>query len=136
MRGARPLGSLLLATAGLMGAAGVALAAAAAHGPSGTGLQSAASMLLIHAGAIAALAAVLDSGLAWRPLCAVAAASIAAGALLFAGDVALRALAQTRLFPLAAPTGGVLMILGWSAAALAAIIRLVRGESAHHSPKR
>ena len=44
--------SILLLLAGLMGAGGVALAAAAAHGAPGVGLDSAAYLLLMHAVAV------------------------------------------------------------------------------------
>jgi len=47
-----------------------------------------------------------------------------AGGALFAGDIAMRAFAGQRLFPMAAPTGGTLLLIGWlvlTAAALAAM---------------
>ncbi|MFZ1681462.1 MAG: DUF423 domain-containing protein, partial [Rhizobiaceae bacterium] len=53
----------------------------------------------------------------------MAAAIIALGVALFAGDLALRAFAGTRLFPMAAPTGGIAMIAGWLGVVLAAFVR-------------
>lgn len=118
---------LLVLVAGLMGAAGVALAAAAAHAMPGAGLDSAAYILLFHAAAVTAGAAAIASGLVWRPLALVALAGLVVGALLFSGDIALRAFAGHRIFPMAAPTGGSLMILAWLTLAVAAAVRLVRG---------
>ncbi|MFK5073277.1 hypothetical protein ACI4BE_27515, partial [Klebsiella pneumoniae] len=58
---------IALLLAGLMGAGGVALAAAAAHAAPGAGLESAAYMLLFHAAAGVAGSALLDRDVAWRP---------------------------------------------------------------------
>jgi uncharacterized membrane protein YgdD (TMEM256/DUF423 family) len=110
--------------AGLMGACGVGLAAAAAHGTSATGLDSAAWLLLFHAAAILGAASLASQQLLWRPLGLAAMACFVAGGALFAGDIALRAFAGQRLFPMAAPTGGTLLLIGWlvlAAAALAAV---------------
>jgi len=108
--------------AGLMGAAGVMLAAAGAHVTSGVGLDTAANMLLFHASAVLALVALLDRSLVWRPLGLLAAFALVLGASLFAGDLACRAFAQTRLFPMAAPIGGTILIGGWLVLALAAVL--------------
>lgn len=113
-----------LALAGLMGACGVGLAAAAAHGASGVGLDSAAWLLLFHATAILGAASLVGQHLLWRPLALAAMTCFAAGGALFAGDIAMRAFAGHRLFPMAAPTGGTLLLIGWlvlAAAALAAM---------------
>ena len=106
---------------GLMGAAGVALAAVAAHGAPGAGLDSAAYLLLFHAAAIVGGAALLDRDLLWRPALLAALCGWVIGALLFSGDVSLRALAGTRLFPMAAPTGGSILILAWLALSIAGL---------------
>jgi uncharacterized membrane protein YgdD (TMEM256/DUF423 family) len=118
---------LLIVLAGLMGSAGVVLAAASAHVAAGVGLDIAAQMLLFHATAVVALVAMLDRGLVWRPLGLVAALALALGAVLFAGDLTMRAFAQAHLFPMAAPTGGTVMIGGWLALAASAVIQLWRG---------
>ena len=59
---------ILIALAGLMGAAGIMLAAAGAHGKPGVGLDSAGYLLLIHAVAVVALALRCGQGLMLRPL--------------------------------------------------------------------
>jgi uncharacterized membrane protein YgdD (TMEM256/DUF423 family) len=109
--------------AGVMGACGVALAAAAAHGTSAAGLDSAAWLLLFHATALLGAASLAGQHLLWRPLAFPAMACFVAGGALFAGDIAMRAFAGQRLFPMAAPSGGTLLLVGWivlAAAALAA----------------
>lgn len=60
--------TILIALAGLMGAAGIVLAAAGAHVAPGAGLDSAASMLLFHAAAVIGGAALIQQGALWRPL--------------------------------------------------------------------
>ena len=107
-----------------MGAAGVALAAAGAHGKPGSGLDSAGYLLLIHAVAIVAGVLAVRSSLVWRPLGLIVLWGFFLGAGLFAADVASRAFLGARLFPMAAPVGGTLLILSWLmliAAALAAL---------------
>lgn len=118
--------TLLFVFAGLMGAAGIGLAAAGAHAAPGTGLDSAGNMLLFHAAGVAAIAAGVEMGLLWRPLGLVAAFGLVLGAALFSGDLALRAFGGARLFPRAAPTGGIVMIVSWLLVTGAAIVRLVR----------
>lgn len=110
----------LTALAGLAGAAGVALSAAAAHA-GGPNLATAAQMLLVHAPAFLGLAAVASR--LGRPAVAVAAGlAIAAGLLLFSGTLASTALGGPRPFPMAAPTGGTLMILGWLGVVVSALL--------------
>jgi len=118
--------STLIVLAGLMGACGVALAAAAAHGAPGSGLDSAAYLLLFHAVAVLGAAGVTGQGLLWRPLALAAMAGFVLGGGLFAGDVSMRAFAGHRLFPMAAPTGGTLLILSWLILAAAAIVTMAR----------
>jgi uncharacterized membrane protein YgdD (TMEM256/DUF423 family) len=116
----------LLVLAGLMGAAGMVLAAASAHVAPGSGLDSAAYMLLFHAVAVIAGVALLQHGLLWRPLSLLVLSAWALGAALFAGDLAMRAFAGHRLFPFAAPTGGTILIAAWLAFTGCAICALVR----------
>ncbi len=99
--------------AGLMGAAGVALAAASAHQPDASRLASASSMLLFHASAVIGAALLTGHGIAQRPLGLTATFGFIAGAALFAGDLAMRQYAGHGLFTMAAPTGGTLLILSW-----------------------
>jgi len=113
---------LLIGLAGLMGAAGVALAAASAHGGDASRLASASAMLLFHATAILAVIGLLARGLLHGGIGLIAAAGFAGGAALFAGDLTLRQYAGHSLFPYAAPTGGTVMILSWLAVTLAAVV--------------
>jgi uncharacterized membrane protein YgdD (TMEM256/DUF423 family) len=106
--------------AGLMGAAGVMLAAASAHAQPAVRLDSAGYLLLLHAAAVMAGIAVLDRGLVWRPLGILALAGFVLGSTLFAADLTLRAFAGHRLFPMAAPAGGALLIAAWLLLAVAA----------------
>lgn len=104
---------VLAALASLAGGASVVLMAVAAHGPAGPLLQTGANLLLPHA--LATLGAAL-AGLAvprsfrWF---LVAGWLLLLGSTIFCGDLAFRALAERRAFPMAAPLGGTLMILGW-----------------------
>jgi uncharacterized protein (TIGR03382 family) len=104
---------ILILWAGLMGAAGVALAAASAHLPDATRLASASTMLLFHAPAALAALLLIERGMAQRHLAAVAAAGLALGASLFAGDLVARHYLGAGLFPMAAPTGGTTTMAGW-----------------------
>jgi uncharacterized membrane protein YgdD (TMEM256/DUF423 family) len=113
--------TILIVLAGLMGASGIALAAAGAHAATNAGLDSAAYMLLFHAAALLGGAALLQQGLLWRPLMLAVLVAWVVGAALFSGDVALRAFAGHRLFAMAAPTGGIILIAAWLALAAAAI---------------
>jgi len=110
----------VIAVAGLMGAAGVALAAAAAHAAPGQGLDAAAWLLLIHAAALLGVGA--NAARLGSAGSAVVALGFFVGCALFSGDVALRVLAGHRLFPMAAPTGGTILILAWLALAVAALL--------------
>ena len=111
----------LTVVAALMGAAGVILAALAAH--KAQGLEPAALMLMVHGPAVIAAVAAAHVGLLHRWLAYPAAAGLALGAILFSADIAMLVLTGMRLFPMAAPTGGLLMIAGWLALALAAVFR-------------
>lgn len=113
--------SAFLILACLMGAGGIGLAAAAAHAAPGSGLDSAAYLMLFHVVAVLGAAGLADRGLLWQPLALIAMAGFVAGAALFAGDISMRAFAGHRLFPMAAPAGGTLLILGWLVLAGAAI---------------
>ncbi len=118
--------TILLVLAGLMGAGGIALAAAGAHAVHGAGLDSAASMLLFHAASLIGGAALMQQPALWRPLALAALIAWVVGASLFSGDIALRVFAGHRLFPMAAPSGGTILIAGWLLFAAAAIAALLR----------
>jgi uncharacterized membrane protein YgdD (TMEM256/DUF423 family) len=114
----------LLVYAGLAGAAGVALAAAGAHGNGNEALTTPAYLLVMHAAAAVAIVAVgMRAGYPAGFL--IAALIVLIGATLFSGDIAARTLWGTRLFPMAAPTGGTTMILGWLMLAGAAVWELL-----------
>jgi uncharacterized membrane protein YgdD (TMEM256/DUF423 family) len=119
MTGARPY-RVLIGLAGLMGAAGVVLAAMTAHQADASRLGAASSMLLFHAPAVIGTILLIDRRFAHRKIGLLAACSFVAGAALFGGDLTLRQFAGHSLFPMAAPTGGTLLILAWLALALAA----------------
>jgi uncharacterized membrane protein YgdD (TMEM256/DUF423 family) len=119
------MASALLIFAGLMGAAGIVLAAAAAHGAPGTGLDSAGTMLLLHAAAVVGGVALLHQSMLSRLAGLIALCGFVVGAALFAGDVAARAYIGSRLFPLAAPTGGTIMIVSWLVLSIAALLARV-----------
>lgn len=106
---------VLIAVAGLCGAAGVGLSAAAAHA-SGANLGIAASFLLAHAPVVLAIGLIGGN----RVLLS-ATAILLLGVLLFSGDLVMRDYAGTRLFPMAAPAGGTIMILGWLGIAISAL---------------
>jgi uncharacterized membrane protein YgdD (TMEM256/DUF423 family) len=120
--------STLLVLASLMGAAGVVLSAAAAHAAPGAGLDSAASLLLFHAVAVLGAAALTRHGLLWPPAALAAMAGFVLGGVLFASDVSMRAFAGHRLFPMAAPAGGTILIIAWLVLAVASIVIIVRGR--------
>ena len=119
--------TVLIVIAGLMGAAGIGLAAAGAHAAPGAGLDSAGNILLFHAAALLAGTAALQAGLMLRPIGLIALFALVLGAVLFSGDIALRALAGHRLFPMAAPTGGMVLIAAWLLISVAALGNLLRG---------
>lgn len=112
---------VLIALAGLMGACGVALAAASAHGADASRLASASAMLLFHATAILAVVALLARGFLHGGIGLGAAFGFVIAATLFAGDLSLRQYAGHGLFPMAAPTGGTLLIVSWLAVSVAAV---------------
>jgi uncharacterized membrane protein YgdD (TMEM256/DUF423 family) len=112
---------VLVVLAGAMGAAGVALAAASAHQPDATRLASASSMLLFHASATLAAILLVERRVIHMQLGFGAAFGFVIAAALFAGDLTLRQYAGHSLFPMAAPTGGTLLIISWLVLAAAAL---------------
>lgn len=108
-------GRIFIVVGGLAGAAGVALSAVAAHAGGGN-VGTAASFLLAHAPALLAIGLigsnrVLKGG----------GAILLLGLLLFCGDLLVRHYAGSRLFPMAAPAGGTLLIAGWLVVAASAL---------------
>ncbi|MDI1263399.1 MAG: DUF423 domain-containing protein [bacterium] len=113
-------GRILIALAAIMGADGVILAAASAHGADAARLASASSMLLFHATAVLGTVALAERGVVHAKIGIVAAFGFVISAALFAGDLTLRQYAGHGLFPMAAPTGGTLLIASWLALAVSA----------------
>lgn len=109
---------LTLFLAGLIGAAGVIFSAMAAHG--GNTLYSAAATACM-----AQAPALLALYIGWDKIrtALVASALIGLGCLLFAADLVFRTRFGHGLFPMSAPTGGTMMILGWVAVAIGALFR-------------
>lgn len=117
------VGRILLFVGGLFGAAGVALSAVNAH-IGGTNIGTAATFLLAHAPALLAVGL-----LGWRRgdgVVRFGGLLLLAGPLLFSGDLLTREFMGERLFPMAAPAGGTLTIVGWVVVAIGAIWR--RGD--------
>ena len=66
-------------------------------------------MLLFHAPAVLAVAALAERGIVHGKIAMAAAFGFVVASALFAGDLTLRQFAGHRLFPFAAPTGGTLL---------------------------
>jgi uncharacterized membrane protein YgdD (TMEM256/DUF423 family) len=111
---------ILIVLAAIMGADGVVLAAASAHGADASRLAAASSMLLFHATAVLGAVALMERGVIHARLGMLTAFGFVMAASLFAGDLTLRQYAGHGLFPMAAPTGGTLLIASWLALGIAA----------------
>ncbi len=107
---------------GVLGLAGVALAAAATHTGATYMLGNASAMCLAHAPIL------LGLYLGWDRIKTAAPVAIllGLGTLLFAGDLVARNFTGSGAFPMAAPIGGLGMILGWLALAAAAFFKTAR----------
>jgi uncharacterized membrane protein YgdD (TMEM256/DUF423 family) len=116
----RRLFRILIVLAAVLGADGVMLAAASAHQPDATRLASASSMLLFHALATLTAVALAERGVIHVRIGLAAAWGFVIASALFAGDLTMRQYAGHGLFPMAAPTGGTLLIVSWIALAVAA----------------
>ena len=111
---------LILFVSGLMGAAGVALAAAASHSGDTAFLGSASTMCLAHAPVLLGL----YLGHRYFRTATLAAVVLGLGTIIFAGDLLSRHYLGDRLFPMAAPVGGTGMMLGWLVVAAGAFFRV------------
>ena len=111
---------ILVILAGVMGADGVILAALSAHQGDTSRLAPASSMLLFHATAVLGIVALVERAIIHGRIGIVAAFGFVIAAALFAGDLTLRQYAGHGLFPMAAPTGGTLLIVSWLVLAAAA----------------
>ena len=109
---------VLAGVAALMGAAGVALAAAGVHENGGELAERAALFLLLHACAALAIAAhARIAGTSARALVIVG-FIMEAGAILFSAELAMHVFTGARIFAFAAPVGGTTMLLAWIALAV------------------
>ena len=111
---------ILIILAGVMGADGVMLAAAAAHQPEATRLASASMMLLFHASAVMGAVALVERGVVHLQIGLTSAIGFVLATALFSGDLVMRQYAGSGLFPMAAPAGGTLLIVSWLALAVSA----------------
>lgn len=117
----------LVGCGGLIGALGVAAAAASSHGEAARNLGAMSTIFLTHGPALLAI------GLAGRGRVLLGAATaLASGTALFSGDLAARQWFGHSLFPGAAPLGGGLMILAWLGIAASALTR-AGAQFGHHS---
>jgi uncharacterized membrane protein YgdD (TMEM256/DUF423 family) len=110
---------LTMLLAGLIGAAGVAFSAMAAHGEDPRLIGAAAAACMAQAPVLLALS------IGWDKIRTAVPASllIGLGCALFAGDLLFRNKYGHGLFPMSAPTGGTMMILGWLAIGLGSLFR-------------
>lgn len=109
---------------GLAGALGVTLLAMAAHTEASGLLQTAAHMLLFHAGIVIVIG--ILAHLRHSYVLSVALILFTAGLILFCGDLISRAFSASRLFPMAAPAGGLMLIMGWLTLALSSVLFRVK----------
>ena len=131
----RRLESALILWAALTGIGGVASAAAAAHLTSAPSLNAASLILLAHAPAIIACLAAARADLILPALGRVASLLLSFGATLFSADIAMRVFIGMPLFPMAAPSGGVILIIGWGIIGLGAALRLFARTSPRDNDK-
>jgi uncharacterized membrane protein YgdD (TMEM256/DUF423 family) len=121
-------GAIIATIAALQGAAGVSLAAAAAHVDANPLLTTASQFLMFHAGAGLAVSALTRGSPLFPRLLTSAAFALQAGVTLFSADLAARVYLGGKLFPFAAPTGGSLTIIAWLALALWGALRIGRAD--------
>ena len=113
---------VLVVFAALAGLLGVLAAATAAHLTGQGNLTIVAQFLLFHAPVLLGLTALIAQGSVSIRLGRLAGFVLLLGLSLFCGDLSRRALANEVLFPMAAPTGGVLLMIGWVLSGLSAVI--------------
>jgi uncharacterized membrane protein YgdD (TMEM256/DUF423 family) len=112
---------IYIVIAALFGALGIGALAAGSH-VAGPQMTLAGQLLLFHAPALIAGTAARKAGLLHDRTALIGLALLAAGISLFAADMAMRGLHGVRLFPLAAPAGGMIAIGGWLELGLAALL--------------
>ncbi len=117
---------MLIVAGALAGLIGVALSAAAAHGPGGPNLETASRYLLLHAPVLFATVALARTDAIAPGMGRIAGWLIVVGLVLFCGDLTMRAYRNVALFPMAAPIGGFALMGAWALIALAALMRAFR----------
>ena len=117
---------MLMVMGALAGLLGVALAAAAAHGPGGPNLETASRFLLFHAPVLLVIVAFAEARSINPVAGRLAGWAMVLGLALFCGDLVTRAWRNTALFPMAAPTGGFVLMASWALIGIAALMRLWR----------
>ncbi len=108
---------VLIGLAALSGAAGVMELAAAAHAIKDPLLSTSGNLLIVNAAAVIAIGAAAKR----KSWLLAGATTLFAGSFLFCSELSVHVLLQQRPFPLLAPVGGTLMILGWLITAAAAL---------------
>ncbi|MEJ8309105.1 DUF423 domain-containing protein [Agrobacterium larrymoorei] len=116
------LKAVTLFLSGVLGASGVALAAAATHTGATLMLGNASAMCLAHAPVL------LGLHLGWERIKTAlpSALLLGLGTALFAGDLVSKHFTGNSLFPMAAPAGGFGMIFGWLTLAASAFFKTDR----------
>jgi len=109
---------VLAAVAALMGAAGVALAAAGVHANGGELAERGALFLLLHAAAALGIAAHARVPAASARALVIVGFVMEAGAILFSGELAIHIFTGVGIFAFAAPIGGTTMLVAWVALAV------------------
>jgi uncharacterized membrane protein YgdD (TMEM256/DUF423 family) len=109
---------VLAGVAALMGAAGVALAAAGVHENGGELAERGALFLLLHAAAALGIAAHARIATASARSLLIVGFVMEAGAILFSAELAMHVFTGERIFAFAAPIGGTTMMLSWAALAI------------------
>lgn len=115
---------VFLLLSGLWGLIGVGLLAAGAHADPRLG--SAGMMLIFHA--VAAIALV-HSGFMGPRMRLNVILCLLVGAGVFAADICSRVMRGEGLLPNLAPTGGVLVMLGWAGVSIAAALKLTEKKA-------
>ncbi|WP_320198366.1 DUF423 domain-containing protein [Agrobacterium sp. rho-13.3] len=107
---------------GVLGASGVALAAAATHTGATQLLGNASAMCLAHAPIL------LGLYIGWERIRTATPAAIllGLGTVIFAGDLVSKHFTGNSLLPMVAPAGGLGMIFGWLVLASAAFFKTAR----------
>ncbi|KZL21782.1 hypothetical protein PsAD2_00203 [Pseudovibrio axinellae] len=114
-----------LALGGICGVVAILSSAAASHAIDNQYLMTISQITMMHAAAFVGLG--VAHGITSSRGISFAMLLLFAGVGLFCGDLAQRLFVGEKLFDFAAPTGGMLMILGWLTVFLCGLSRMMRG---------